>query len=77
MTDEHLKHTFARDIVLMKLVGLNPIVVHGGGPQIGELLDRLNIPTRFVAGMRVTDAARRWMSCKWFWAASSTKRSYR
>ena len=56
MTDEHLKHTFARDIVLMKLVGLNPIVVHGGGPQIGELLDRLNIPTRFVAGMRVTDA---------------------
>ncbi|MDH3644157.1 MAG: acetylglutamate kinase [Gammaproteobacteria bacterium] len=56
MVDETLKNTFARDIVLMKLVGLNPIVVHGGGPQIGELLDRLNIPTRFVEGMRVTDA---------------------
>ncbi len=56
MVDEHLKNTFARDIVLMKLVGLNPIVVHGGGPQIGELLGRLNIPTRFVGGMRVTDA---------------------
>ena len=56
MVDEVLKNTFARDIVLMKLVGLNPIIVHGGGPQIGELLDRLNIPTRFVEGMRVTDA---------------------
>ena len=56
MVDEHLKNTFARDIVLMKLVGLNPIVVHGGGPQIGELLERLNIPTRFVEGMRVTDS---------------------
>jgi acetylglutamate kinase len=56
MIDEVLKNTFARDIVLMKLVGLNPIVVHGGGPQIGELLDRLGIPTRFVDGMRVTDA---------------------
>ncbi len=56
MVDERLKTTFARDVVLLKLVGLNPIVVHGGGPQIGELLDRLNIPTRFVNGMRVTDA---------------------
>jgi acetylglutamate kinase len=56
MVDENLKNTFARNIVLMKLVGLNPIVVHGGGPQIGELLKRLNIPTRFVEGMRVTDA---------------------
>jgi acetylglutamate kinase len=56
MVDEHLKNTFARDIVLMKLVGLNPIIVHGGGPQIGDLLERLNIPTRFVDGMRVTDA---------------------
>lgn len=55
MVDEALKNTFARDIVLLKLVGLNPIVVHGGGPQIGDLLDRLNIPTRFVDGMRVTD----------------------
>jgi acetylglutamate kinase len=56
MVDESLKNTFARDIVLLKLVGLNPIVVHGGGPQIGELLQRLNIPTRFVNGMRVTDS---------------------
>jgi acetylglutamate kinase len=56
MVDETLKTTFARDVVLLKLVGLNPIIVHGGGPQIGEHLDRLNIPTRFVKGMRVTDA---------------------
>ena len=56
ITDE-LTQTFARDIVLMKLVGMNPIVVHGGGPQIAELLEKLNIPTRFVDGMRVTDAA--------------------
>ena len=56
ITDE-LTQTFARDIVLMKLVGMNPIVVHGGGPQIGDLLEKLNIPTRFVDGMRVTDAA--------------------
>ena len=55
MVDDELKRTFARDIVLLKLVGINPIVVHGGGPQIGELLERLNIPTRFVGGMRVTD----------------------
>ena len=57
MVDEHLKNTFARDVALMKLVGMNPIVVHGGGPQIGALLEKLNIPTRFVDGMRVTDAA--------------------
>ncbi len=57
MTEETLKQSFARDIVLMKLVGLNPVVVHGGGPQIGELLDKLNIESRFVNGMRVTDAA--------------------
>ncbi|MCY3839960.1 MAG: acetylglutamate kinase [Gammaproteobacteria bacterium] len=57
MVDEACKRAFARDVVLMKLVGMNPIVVHGGGPQIGDLLDRLNIPTKFVAGMRVTDAA--------------------
>ena len=57
MVDDELKQSFARDIVLMKLVGMNPIVVHGGGPQIGELLERLSIPTEFVDGMRVTDAA--------------------
>ena len=45
MVDEHLKQTFARDIVLPKLVGINPLIVHGGGPQIGQLLEKLNIPT--------------------------------
>jgi acetylglutamate kinase len=57
MTDESLKQSFARDVVLMKLVGINPIIVHGGGPQIGELLAKLSIESRFVNGMRVTDAA--------------------
>ncbi len=56
MIDETLKHSFARDIVLMKLVGLNPIVVHGGGPQIGDLLKRLGKTSEFVDGMRVTDS---------------------
>ncbi|NOQ76346.1 MAG: acetylglutamate kinase [Methylococcaceae bacterium] len=56
MIDDELKHSFARDIVLMKLVGINPIIVHGGGPQIGKLLERLNITTQFVDGMRVTDS---------------------
>ena len=57
MVDETLKSAFARDVVLMKLVGINPVVVHGGGPQIGDLLGRLGIPTKFVDGLRVTDAA--------------------
>ena len=57
MVDESLKLSFARDLTLMKLVGMNPVVVHGGGPQTGALLKKLNIPTRFVNGMRVTDAA--------------------
>ncbi len=56
MVDEALKHSFARDIVLMKLVGLNPIVVHGGGPQIGQLLMKLGKTTGFVDGMRITDS---------------------
>jgi acetylglutamate kinase len=56
MVEERLQNTFARDIVLLKLVGMNPVVVHGGGPQIGDLLKRLNIESRFVDGMRVTDA---------------------
>jgi len=55
MENEELKNSFARDVVMMKLVGMNPIVVHGGGPQIGDLLARLNIESRFVDGMRVTD----------------------
>jgi acetylglutamate kinase len=56
MVDPELHESFARDVVLMKLVGVNPVVVHGGGPQIGQLLDRLNIKTEFVDGMRVTDS---------------------
>jgi len=56
MIDEKLKASFAQDIVLMKLVGINPIVVHGGGPQIGHLLKRLNIDSKFVNGMRVTNS---------------------
>ncbi|RYZ80278.1 MAG: acetylglutamate kinase, partial [Moraxellaceae bacterium] len=52
-----LQNSFARDIVLMKLVGMNPVVVHGGGPQIGDLLQKLNIKSEFVNGMRVTDTA--------------------
>ena len=56
MVDPALHESFARDVVLMKLVGMNPVVVHGGGPQIGALLAKLNIHTEFVNGMRVTDA---------------------
>ena len=56
MVDDKLKNSFARDIVLMKLVGINPIVVHGGGPQIGELLQKLNIESNFIDGLRVTDS---------------------
>ncbi len=56
MVDPQLFETFARDVVLMKLVGMNPVIVHGGGPQIGELLGRLKIKSEFVDGMRVTDA---------------------
>ncbi len=56
MTDERLKASFARDVVLLKLVGINPVVVHGGGPQIDELLQRMGKKGEFVQGMRVTDA---------------------
>ncbi|HSH47471.1 MAG TPA: acetylglutamate kinase [Halomonas sp.] len=56
MTEDTLINSFARDMVLMKEVGINPVVVHGGGPQIGSLLEKLNIESRFVDGMRVTDA---------------------
>ncbi len=55
MADEQLKRDFALDIILMKYVGINPIVVHGGGPQIGDLLEKLSIKPHFVDGMRVTD----------------------
>ena len=56
MVDETLKSGFARDVVLMKLVGINPVVVHGGGPQIGRLLERIGKESTFVDGMRVTDS---------------------
>ena len=57
MDDPAARAAFARDVVLLKFVGISPVVVHGGGPQIGSLLDRLGIPSRFVAGQRVTDEA--------------------
>ncbi|MBL8447027.1 MAG: acetylglutamate kinase [Zoogloeaceae bacterium] len=56
MTDEHLKDCFARDVVLLKLVGMNPVVVHGGGPQIDDMLKRVGKVGHFIQGMRVTDA---------------------
>jgi len=55
MVDDQLKNGFARDVVLMKLVGMNPVVVHGGGPQIGKVLERIGKKSEFVQGMRVTD----------------------
>lgn len=57
MVEEKLKEGFARDIILMKFIGLNPVVVHGGGPQIGKVLESMKIESRFVQGMRVTDSA--------------------
>jgi len=57
MVDEQLKEDFARDITLMKFVGLNPVIVHGGGPQINSVLDRMGILPKFVRGMRLTDEA--------------------
>ena len=56
MSEERLKSGFARDVVLMKLVGMHPVIVHGGGPQIGDLLKRVGKESRFVEGMRVTDS---------------------
>ena len=55
MVDEDLKSSFAQDIVLLKQVGVNPVIVHGGGPQIGKLLEQLGKESRFIEGMRVTD----------------------
>jgi acetylglutamate kinase len=55
MVDQQLKQDFARDITLMKLIGLNPVIVHGGGPQINKVLERMGISSRFVRGMRFTD----------------------
>jgi len=56
MVDDQLKNGFARDVVLMKSVGMNPVIVHGGGPQIGDLLSRIGKESKFVDGMRVTDS---------------------
>lgn len=55
MTDEKLKKSFARDIVLLKQVGINPVIIHGGGPQIGTLLEQIGKESHFIEGMRVTD----------------------
>jgi len=57
MADEGLKKSFALDVILLKFVGINPVIVHGGGPQINETLKRYGIVSTFVKGMRVTDAA--------------------
>src|SRR3981081_3631270 len=57
MGEEEMARSFARDIVLMEQTAINPVVVHGGGPQIGEMLKRLGIKSQFAAGLRVTDAA--------------------
>ncbi len=57
MTDAKLQRSFAQNVVMMKQVGINPVVVHGGGPQIGQMLNRLAIESQFIDGMRVTDAA--------------------
>ncbi len=56
MVEEHLKESFARDIIMMKYIGLNPVVVHGGGPQIGKVLEAMKIESHFIQGMRVTDS---------------------
>ena len=56
MTEENLKQGFARDVVLLKLVGMNPVIVHGGGPQISDMLQRIGKQGEFIQGMRVTDA---------------------
>src|SRR6476660_13393 len=57
MTEDALKEKFALDVVLLKYVGLNPVIVHGGGPQIDQMLDRLGIESKFLYGVRVTNEA--------------------
>src|SRR5213593_2068376 len=56
MEDPELREEFARDVVLLKYVGLNPVVVHGGGPEITRYMEALNLPVEFVSGLRVSDA---------------------
>jgi len=65
MVDEELKNSFAKDIVLLKYIGINPIIVHGGGPQIGEMLKKLDIESKFISGMRVRDRRNDECSKKW------------
>jgi len=72
MIEELLKRSFAHDVVLLKLVGMNPVIVHGGGPQIDEQLARMGKKGEFVQGMRVTDAETMTWS-RWCWAARSTR----
>ncbi|MFW6324008.1 MAG: acetylglutamate kinase, partial [Desulfovibrionales bacterium] len=57
MKDESLKKAFALNIILLKYIGINPVIVHGGGPQIGKMLDQLGIACQFREGLRVTDQA--------------------
>jgi acetylglutamate kinase len=57
MTDPALKEDFARDVVLLKYVGMNPVIVHGGGPEITSYMERLALPVQFVDGLRVSDPA--------------------
>ena len=64
MVDDELRRAFAEDMVFLRLAGIRPVVVHGGGPQIGALLGRLGIGTEFVRGLRVTDAATLDVVCK-------------
>lgn len=65
MVDDHLKQCFAEDMVFLRQVGLHPIVVHGGGPQISHMLKALGIKSEFKGGLRVT-TPRPWMWCAWF-----------
>jgi acetylglutamate kinase len=76
MGDIELGKAFARDIALLKQSGVNPIVVHGGGPQIAAMLKKMGIESKFEGGLRVTDE-RRSRSSRWCWPARSTRRSSR
>ena len=75
MGDEAVARDFARDMVLLEQSGVNPVVVHGGGPQIGAMLKKLGIASQFSGGLRVTDKPRRSRSSRWCCAARSTSRS--
>ena len=75
MTDPALREDFARDVVLLKYVGLNPIVVHGGGPDITAYMKRLDMPVEFVGGLRVSATPTRSRSRRWCSSARSTRTS--